>query len=139
MIRLVGIMFIKTIIEEGISAKEKDDIVTTCTELVQVKQAIDRLNGESKTAVVLKLDEDNLMIIGGGTNKKYVVFSKLDGKSYYMANKFPVTSEPMMITVAKQKGKYPARRCLGIDMVLESAKHFAHRGVLAQTFNWERV
>jgi hypothetical protein len=139
MIRLVGIMFIKTIVEEGISAREKDDIVTNCAELIQVKQAIDRLDGETKTAVVLKLDDDNLMIVGGGANKKYIVFAKLAQKSYYMANKFPINSEPMMITVAKQKGKYPARRCLGLDMVLESAKHFAHRGALAQTFNWERV
>lgn len=132
-------MFIKTIVEEGISSREKDDIVTQCTELVQVKGAIDRLNGESKTAVALKLDEDNLMIIGGGTNKKYVVFAKLDGKSYYMANKFPITSEPMTINFAKKKSSFPARRCLGLDMVLEAAKHFAHRGTLAQTFNWERV
>jgi hypothetical protein len=131
-------MFIKKIVEEGISGKEKDDIVTTPTELVEVKGAIDRLNGETKTAVVLKLDEDNLMIIGGG-NKKYIVFAKLDGKSYYMANKFPVSNEPMTINFAKKKSSFPARRCLGLDMVLESAKHFAHRGALAQTFNWERV
>jgi len=132
-------MFIRTIVEEGISAKEKDDIITNCTELVEVKQAIDRLDGVNKTAVVLKLDDNNLMIVGGGENGKYIVFAKVDGKNYYMANKFDIAKDPMTITVAKQKGKYPSRRCLNLDMVLESAKHFAHRGTLAQTFNWERV
>lgn len=136
---MVGVMFIKNIIEEGTSLRDKDDIVTECTELVQVKRAIDKLDGVNKTAVVLKLDEDNLMIVGGGANNKYVVFAKVGGKNYYMANKFDIKKEPMTINVAKNKSKYPSRRCFGIDMVLESAKHFAHRGTLAQTFNWERV
>jgi hypothetical protein len=136
---MVGVMFIKTIIEEGVSSRDKDDLVTDCTELVQVKQAIERLDGVNKTAVVLKLDEDNLMIIGGGANNKFIVFAKLNGKNYYMASKFDIKKEPISVNVAKKKDKYPSRRCFGLDMVLESAKHFAHRGTLVQTFNWERV
>ncbi|MGI6589892.1 MAG: hypothetical protein ACOX1V_04515 [Candidatus Iainarchaeum sp.] len=132
-------MFIKNIIEEGVSSKDKDDIVTECTKLVQVKEAIERMDGVNKTAVVLQLDENNLMIVGGGADNKFVVFAKLGGKDYYMANKFDSKKDFFNITVAKKKHKYPSRRCFGIDTVLESAKHFAHRGTLTQVFTWERV
>ena len=131
-------MFIKKIIEENLSGKESEDIVRENPELIQVKEAIDKLNGETKTGVVLERDAENFMIIGGGKNNKYIVYAQLKGKMYIMANKFDVLKAPIELIVGGKKSMYPSKRCMNLEMVLESAKHFADRGSLAQTFNWEK-
>ncbi len=128
--------FIKKIVEES-STKDGEDIVNECTELVQVKNAVDKLNGEGKSAVILSRDEENFMVIGGGANNKYVCYAMLKGKTYFMANKFPIAKPAAEINVGGKRAVYPSKKCVGLSMVLESAKHFADRGALAQTFNWE--
>lgn len=128
-------MFINKITEE--SEKDSEGKVTNCSELIQVKEAIDKLDGESKTAVVLERDSQNFMVIGGGADNKYVVFAQLKGKNYAMANKFPVTKPLAEIIVNGKKGEFPSKRCMNLSMILEAAKHFADRGALAQVFNWE--
>ena len=129
-------MYIRKIIEEN--PKDKDeDIESNCLELIQVKKAIEKLDGEEKTAVILKKDETNFMVIGGGQSDKYVVNAVIQGKSYSMASKFDVLKEPIEVVVGGKKKIYPSRKCFNLEMVLESAKHFASRGSLAQTFNWD--
>jgi hypothetical protein len=129
-------LFVTKITEEA--AGNEEGVTTNCTELMKVKEAVDRLDGETKTAVVLERDSQNFMVIGGGKNNKYVVYAQLKGKPYAMANKFPIPGiEDSEITINGKTGVYPSRRCLGLSMVLEAAKHFADRGALAQVFNWE--
>ena len=130
-------LFVTKIVEEDLVKKENEDIVSKCTELIQVKEAIDRINGESKTAVILEKDSQNFMVVGGGQNSKFVCYAYLKGKKYSMANKFPIPRDGMELIVGGKKGNYPSRRLMGKEMILEAAKHFADRGVLAQTFNWE--
>ncbi|MEI7961869.1 MAG: hypothetical protein WCI04_06055 [archaeon] len=129
-------LFVRKIVEENVGNKE-EDTVTELTELVQVKDAIDKLNGETITGVVLERDKDNLMIIGGGKDNKYVVHAEVKGTMYVMANKFPITKPPAEVIVGGKKGTYESKRVMGLSMVLEAAKHFGSRGALAQTFNWE--
>lgn len=129
-------MFIQMIVEENPKNPE-EDIEKQVTELWDVKKAIERLDGKERTAVILKKDEKNQMVIGGGANNKYVVIAKLQGKNYVMSNKFDVQKDPLEIIVGGKTKTYPSRKCMNLDMVLESAKHFADRGALAQTFNWE--
>lgn len=130
-------MFIKKIVEENQGGKDSEDIVSEARELVQVKEAIDKLDGENKTGVVLEKDSQNFMIIGGGKDNKYAAFAQIKGKIYVMANKFDVLKPPIELIVAGKKGMYPSKRCMNLQMVLEAAKHYADRGALAQTFNWE--
>ena len=129
-------LFIRKIIEESTSNKD-EDAVTEISELVQVKDAVEKLNGSTITGVVLERDKDNLMIIGGGADNKYVVHAEVKGTMYVMANKFPIPKPPVEVIVGQKKGTYDSKRVLGLSMVLEAAKHFASRGALAQTFNWE--
>ena len=130
-------MFIKTIIEEN-SAKENGESEKECTELLQVKKAIERLDGEARTAVVLKNDEKNFMLVGGGNGGKYVVLAHLKGKAYAAANKYAVPKDSIELVVNGKKERYPSKRCLNLEMVLEAAKHYADRGSLAQVFDWEK-
>ncbi len=131
-------IFIKKIIEENrTGAEENEDIISDCSELPPVRDAIERLNGENKTAVVLEKDDKNYMIIGGGNGGKYVVYAEIKGKMYTMANKFPIPKGPTEVNVGGKTTEYASKYCVGIDMVLEAAKHYADRGALAQTFNWE--
>ncbi|MCX6803897.1 MAG: hypothetical protein NTY48_04995 [Candidatus Diapherotrites archaeon] len=131
--------FIDKIIENDLnnSNEESIDAEVKCTELIQVKEAIDRINGTNKTAVVLKKDDSNFMIIGGGQNGKYIVNAYIKGKMYSMANKFNVPKDSIELIVGGKAGIHQSKYCLNLEMVLESAKHFALRGALAQTFNWE--
>jgi hypothetical protein len=130
-------MFIRKIIEENQAGKDSEDIVSEANELIQVKEAVDRLNGETKTGVVLERDSDNFMVIGGGKNNKYVVYAQVKGRVYFMTNKFDVVKAPIEVIVAGRKGNYASKKCMNLEMALQAAKHFADRGVLAQTFNWE--
>lgn len=129
-------MFIRMIIEENPNNSE-EDVTTECTELIQVKKAIESLNGTNKTAIFLKKDESNYMVIGGGLDNKYIVRAISQNKAYNMSNKFDGHKDPSEINVGGKIKSYPSRKVMNLDMVLESAKHFADRGSLAQTFNWE--
>ncbi len=131
-------IFVKKIIEENrLGVEESEDVISDCDTLPTVKDAIERLNGDNKTAVVLEKDEKNYMIVGGGNNGKYVVYAELRGKMYLMANKFPIPRGPTELNVGGKTTPYESKYCMGIEMVLEAAKHYADRGTLAQTFNWE--
>jgi len=130
-------MFVKKIIEEN-AAKENGESEKDCTELVQVKKAIEKLDGEGKTATVLRNDEKNFMLVGGGLNGKYIVLACLKGKMYAATNKYAVPKDSIELTVNGKKETYPSKRCLNLEMVLEAAKHYADRGALAQVFDWER-
>lgn len=131
-------LFVTKIVEEDLSSKGAEDIVSKCNELIQVKDAIDRIDGEKKTAVILEKDSQNFMVIGGGQNGKYVAYAYVKGKKWVMSNKFPVPGEARELIVGGKSGVYPVKRCLGKEMILEAAKHFADRGTLAQTFNWDK-
>ena len=72
-----------------------------------------------------------------GQGEKYIAYAQIKGKLYFMANKFNIPKAPIELVVGGKKGIYHSKRCLSISMVLEAAKHFADRGALAQTFNWE--
>lgn len=129
-------MYIKSIVEENPNV-DLEEVVSECSELIQVKKAIEKLDGEKKTAVILKKDDFNYMIVGGGSNNNYVVLAIIGNKRYTMSNKFALIKEPIEITVGKKTKSYLSRKVVNLEMVLQSAKHFASRGSLAQTFNWE--
>ena len=129
-------MFIRMIVEENPNNAD-EDIQYNAQELLMVKKAIEKLDGKKKTAIILKRDESNYMVVGGGDNNKFAVRAVLKGKQYFMSNKFDVVKPPIEIIVGGKAKMYPSKRCMNLEMVLESAKHFADRGSLAQTFNWE--
>jgi len=131
-------LFVTKIIEEDLSSKASEDIVSKCTELMQVKEAIDRINGENKTAVILEKDSQNYMVVGGGQNSKYIAYAYVKGKKWSLSNKFTVQKDAMELIVGGKKGIYPSKRLMNLEMILEAAKHFADRGALAQTFNWDK-
>jgi len=127
-------MYIKNIIEE--TSGEDGESVAVCGELIEVKNAIERLDGQKKTAVILQKDMKNFMVIGGG-KEKYVVFAQINGKKYSASNKYDVYKAPIELIVGGKNSEYPSKKCLSLSMVLEAAKHYADRGALAQVFNWE--
>jgi len=130
-------MFVKMIVEENPENRE-EDIETVCEELIMVKDAIEKLDGSTKTAVILKRDENNYMIIGSGLGNKYVVSATVNGKSYSMSSKFDVKKEDVELIVAGRKRVVSSNKYFTLEMVLQAAKHFADRGALAQTFNWDK-
>ena len=125
------------IVEENPENRE-EDIETVCEELIMVKDAIEKLDGSTKTAVILKRDENNYMIIGSGLGNKYVVSATVNGKSYSMSSKFDVKKEDVELIVAGRKRVVSSNKYFTLEMVLQAAKHFADRGALAQTFNWDK-
>ncbi|MEK6959394.1 MAG: Imm1 family immunity protein [archaeon] len=132
-------MFISKIIEKN-SNKDKGDAEKACTEMIMVKEAIERLKGhEDKTVVVLEKDSKNYMLVGGGKDGKYIVTALSKGKKYVAANKYAVPKPEVELFIEGKTESYPAKRVLNLEMTLEAAKQYAHRGALAQVFDWEVI
>jgi len=132
-------MFITKIIEKN-SNKEKGDSEKTCTEMIQVKDAVERLKGhEERTVIILEKDSKNMMVIGGGKGGKYIVTAQIKDKKYVAANKYAIPKPAVDLFIEGKTESYPAKRVLNLEMTLEAAKQYAHRGALAQVFDWEVI
>jgi hypothetical protein len=103
----------------------------------EIELAIRSLDGQTKTLVTLETDGETYMSIGGGQGK-YVVYATFDNEIFYSLIDPSKPNQDESIVIGGQKGLYPAKSCVDLEIVLQSAQKFAEFGEMLKSAAWEK-
>jgi hypothetical protein len=103
----------------------------------EIETAIKALDGQRQTLVTLETDAETHMAVGGGTDA-YVVYVTFDNETFHYLIDPSQPDIDQDVIVGGQAGRYPARLCVAIDVVLKAAKMFAELGILEKSVIWEQ-
>jgi Immunity protein Imm1 len=103
----------------------------------EIELAIRSLDGQTKTLVTLETESESHMSIGGGQGK-YVVYATFDNEIFYsLIDPSKSDQDESAVVVGGQKGLYPAKSCVNLEIVLQSAQKFAESGEMLKSAVWE--
>jgi Immunity protein Imm1 len=103
----------------------------------EIELAIKSLDGQTKTLATLETDGETHMLIGGGQGK-YVVYATFDNEIFYSLIDPSKSDQDESVVVGGQKGLYPAKFCVDLETVLQSAQKFAEFGEMLKSAVWEQ-
>ncbi|MEH2386441.1 MAG: Imm1 family immunity protein [Nostoc sp.] len=104
---------------------------------IQIEAAIRELDGESKTLVILKSDDETYMNIRGGKSAKYVVTATFNNKKFDVLVDLSKSDEIEKLVVGGQEENYSAKMCVDLLHCLVAARAFTQSGKLDPLLSWE--
>ena len=107
----------------------------------QIQVAIQNLDGQHATMVVLEATQEIHMAICGGTNGWCVVGVVAPEKKHYCLTDPAVLENPgeiIGLPVTGTSGGYPREMLVPLSMALGVAKLFAEQGKLAENVVWKQ-
>lgn len=97
--------------------------------------AVNRLDGQRYTQIVLQYPDRSNMIIGGGPEHFNVLIATADDRFFVLRN--PGTPEGVIQLIAGgQRGDYPAETLVGRDEALRAARVYLELGIADETQKW---
>jgi hypothetical protein len=102
-----------------------------------IEKAVESLDGQIRTLVMLNATEPSHMAIGGGgKNGLCVVYASFDGKRFFRATRENAASTPVIVRAGGQDGEYPQRLTVDRGTALRGARTFAESGQLDPSIIW---
>jgi hypothetical protein len=102
-----------------------------------IRAALQHLNGETKTLVMLRNEDDANLVIGGGNDGKYVTYATFDNRSFKILAKRTESDELVSLNAGGQIGDYPSRWVVSLSDAMQAAFRFAQDGILDPSLTWE--
>jgi hypothetical protein len=130
-------MFITKFSTENWQGNQNNITLNPGNTWLEIAQAIQELDGKSKTLVTLETDNETHLTIGGGAGK-YVVYLTFDNETFYYLSDPTHKDQEVSLIVGGQEGFYPAKLCINnLDIVLQAAETFAKYGTIEKSLTWE--
>lgn len=102
-----------------------------------IEKAVQSLDGQIRTLVMLNAIEPSHMAIGGGgKNGLCVVYASFDGNRFFRATRESATSTPVTVRAGGQDGEYSQRLTVDRETALRAARTFAESGQLDPSIIW---
>lgn len=100
-----------------------------------VAAAIDQLDGDRYTIVILETEHGTSLTIGGGNNGRYVAYVSEQSEPTFrsVVNRNSDQNEEVELVIGGQSGAFPANQCINHQSVIAAAKDFYDRGKLTTT------
>ena len=102
-----------------------------------IETAIERLDGEEFTTVVVNGPAPAHMAVGGGDSGRYIVYATFDNRSFFNLVGDPNLEGVEEMNVGGQSGDYPARTIIDRPRAIAAALTFARTGNLDANMKWE--
>ncbi len=103
-----------------------------------IHDVVRSLDGENKTMAKAEIDEEKYVMVGGGSNNKYIVIISLnEDESYHISNINDLT-QMELLTIGGQTGEYSVGMIVSIDTALKAVRFFAKNGNIDPSINWFR-
>lgn len=107
--------------------------------LKQIDKAIQGLNGQQNTMVILSSDSGAFLGIGGGNDGHYVVSVTCDPDTIYTVIRQAGSDESSVrLVTGKQEANYPAAESVDLETALQAARSFSIDGTLQPSLQWRR-
>jgi immunity protein Imm1 of predicted polymorphic toxin system len=128
--------FVKSLYTDRWEGVRDDGETVNDPTLEQIQDAIDTLDGKTRSSVLLKSGEAQ-MGISGGDDKRYVVFATFD--NWQFSNLIDPTRPPgkTLLTTGGLEAEYPNRQAVDRDRAVRAARTFALEGRLEPALDWE--
>jgi Immunity protein Imm1 len=134
-------LFVKTLSESVATGNKMESTERRCESLQDVEQAIARLDGASRSELVLVGDDDTVMMIGGGANQQFVatVAIHVDQALFDLLRPgSPADGDgEVKLLAGGQWGVYAQRQVVDLDLLLRAAMTFARTGQPDSSLNWQ--
>jgi hypothetical protein len=104
---------------------------------IQIEAAIRELDGNTKTLVTLKYNDETYMNIRGGKSGKYVVTATFNHKNFNVLLDLSKSDEIEKLIVDEQEENYPGKMCVDLLRCLVAARTFTESGKLDALLYWE--
>ncbi|MET1078933.1 MAG: Imm1 family immunity protein [Pseudomonas sp.] len=103
------------------------------------KAALERLDGQRLTQLLLTVGEDRLMLIGGGGNRFSVsICFDVDRELYTLVDPAKADTVTEDLLIGGQLGCFPANQIVAQDRVLAAIEHFHREGAASPGLTWLR-
>lgn len=128
---------VRKIVEEVWRGPEVESETRDWTTLDQALEALDRLDGRTRTSLVFMAGEDSLLSIGGGDGR-FVVFHawKVDQALRTLIDPMKPSDCCERVVAGGQAGSYPAHQCVGKRLVARALDHFFLHADVAPDLVW---
>ena len=130
-------MFISKFSSEDWQNNQNNEVLHSAKNWQEIEKVIKELDGKHRTLVTLETDGEAHLAIGGGPDK-FIVYLTFDNEVFYYLCGFAKSNLEESLVVGGQEGLYPAKFCVGIDLILQVSKIFAEFGTMDQTVVWEK-
>lgn len=105
--------------------------------LEDIEAALQTLDGERHTLVILQVTDEHHMAVGGGNNGMYTVYVTFDGDTFFNLINDTPSSDMVRLVAGGQEADYPGRECVSLEDVMKAAKFFAQFDRLNPDMHWE--
>jgi Immunity protein Imm1 len=102
-----------------------------------IERAVRQLNGNERTSLILKRDEETHMSIGGGPDR-YSVVVLIENRHgpFYLIDPYKSDAE-IMLVVGGQSIDTPERMTVPLETILKAARVFSESGELEKSLAWQ--
>jgi hypothetical protein len=104
----------------------------------EIEQAVLRMDGDLYNQTIMVIRDDHYLLIGGGENGRFVCEAELSDGQYVLTDPSRLDDEVIPI-MNGQLTDYVASHVVGLDPVIDAARHFFLTGQLLQSLRWERI
>jgi len=102
-----------------------------------IRAALESLDGQRRTLIILRNNDNANLVVGGGQSHEYVVYATFDNQSFQILARNLKSKSMVTVNAGGQVGEYPARWVVGIGDATQAALRFAADGVLDPSLTWE--
>jgi len=99
--------------------------------------ALRKLDGRSRTLVMLRDNGEANLVVGGGEYGRYVVYGTFGNQSFQVLTRHADSDLMVTVNAGGQTGEYPERWVVGLGEATQAALAFAVNGILDRSLTWE--
>jgi Immunity protein Imm1 len=130
-----------TTVNESISVGAKvESRQTPLTDPAQIELALRRLDGKTRSELVLEGRDDTVMIIGGGDKQQFVVSIavNVDEQFFELLRSQAVVAPPVELVTGGQAGRFDAEQVVDLATATQAAVAFARDGKPDPALRWRQ-
>jgi hypothetical protein len=124
---------VSTLVISGVEPEEHENPTWD-----EVERAVRNLDGRSTNQVILMVEEDHYLLVGGGENGKVVCEAEVPDGRFMLTD----PGQPLDLSVTVMNGQpadYSAQHVVDVGEALEAARYFHSSGSLSNGLRWEPV
>ncbi len=118
----------------GISSNGRDTQDPTWAD---IEAAVRRLDGRVYTNAIVGGKGEAHLLVGGGSEGRYIVYATFDNMSFANLTSSPSSSTRTVLFTGGQDGDYPSHTVVSLEDALKAARTFAEHGEIEASLTWE--
>ena len=117
---------------------ENIDLIMIEPTVEQAVESAQKLDSSRRTLVILELDDQRSLMIGGGGGN-YFLSATMAKDVFFVLHNRCVTEGSIELMVGGQEGDYPRAQVVGDDQMKEAIRHYCESGQIDDSCSWKKA